>query len=70
MSMKGKVPSLEDLEVGADFLRSDRSYDVILISTHKSKEQLDEYQNDPYHMEIKKHIAEIRDASVAVDWEI
>ena len=30
MSMKGKVEMLKDIQVGIDFLHSERSYDIIL----------------------------------------
>ena len=30
LSMSGKVPELRSIEVGVDFLRSERSYDVAL----------------------------------------
>ncbi len=30
LSMRGKVPEIVDMEVGIDFLHSERSYDVAL----------------------------------------
>lgn len=71
LSMKDKVDLLRDIQVGIDFLHSDRSYDIILETLFDTKEDLDAYQNDPYHCEVvKKHIHEVRSASVAVDYEI
>ena len=49
LSMKGKVDLIRDIEVGTDFLCSERSYDVILQVTLDSKEDLEKYQNDEYH---------------------
>ena len=70
-TMKGKVPTVIDLEVGADFLHSDRSYDIILQVVLKDREALEEYQNDKYHCEvIKAHMHKVRQSSVAVDVEI
>jgi hypothetical protein len=70
LSMKGKVPEVVDLEVGVDFLKSDRSYDIILIVTLTDKASLDSYQNDPYHCGVvKKHMHAVRESSVAVDFE-
>ena len=71
LSMKGKVDLIRDIEVGVDFLSSPRSYDVILTVTLDSKEALDAYQNDPYHCEhVKTYMHAVREASVAVDYEL
>ena len=70
-SMEGKVPTALKIEVGEDFLHSDRSYDIILQVTLKDKAFLEEYQNDEYHCSVvKKHMHAVRVASVAVDYEI
>lgn len=70
-SMDGKVPQLKSIEVGIDFLHSERSYDVILQVTVDDKKALDDYQNDPYHCEVvKKYIHSVRESSVAVDYLI
>lgn len=71
LSMKGNVPLLKDIQVGIDFLGSPRSYDVILEVILENKEALEEYQNDPYHCSVvKKHMHEVREASVAIDYEL
>ena len=70
-TMKGKVPSVIDLEAGVDFLHSERSFDIILTVTLKDREALEEYQQDPYHCEvIKKHMHKVRESSVAIDIEV
>lgn len=70
-SMEGKVPTALKIEVGEDFLHSDRSYDIILQVTLKDRASLEEYQNDEYHCSVvKKHMHAVRVASVAVDYEI
>ena len=70
-SMKGKVPTALEIEVGEDFLKSERSYDIILQVTLKDRASLDEYQNDPYHCSVvKTHMHAVRESSVAVDYEI
>jgi len=71
LSMKGRVEQIADMEVGVDFLHSERSYDLILQVTLKDKEALEAYQNHPYHVSVvKKHMHAVRSASVAVDYEI
>ena len=70
-SMKGNVPTIIDMEVGEDFLKSERSYDIILQVTLKDKQALNDYQNDPYHCSVvKTHMHAVRQSSVAVDYEI
>ena len=70
MSMKGKVPVARDVFAAADFLRSGRSYDVMLEVTLDSKEALDEYQKDEYHVNVvKAYVHQRVHQSVTVDYE-
>ena len=70
LSMKGNVELLRDIQVGIDFLHSERSYDLILEVVLDSKEALDAYQEHPYHVSVvKKHMHAVRETSVAVDYE-
>ena len=69
-SMKGKIEGLIDLETGEDFLVSERSYDIALICTLKDRAALDFYQAHPVHQPVKKIMHEIRESSVAVDFDM
>ena len=69
LSMKGNVELLRDIQVGIDFLHSDRSYNLILEVILDGKDALDAYQVHPYHVNVvKKHMHAVREASVAVDY--
>ena len=68
--MKGKIEGLVNLEAGADFLHSDRSYDVALVTEFESREALEAYQTHPVHLPVKKRMGEVRISSVACDYEI
>ena len=69
LTMKGRVPQVLDVEAGADFLHSERSFDVCLDVTLESPEALDAYQQDPYHCEVvKTYVATVREKAVAVDY--
>ena len=71
MSMRGNVPTVKDIEVGVDFLHSPRSYDVILTVILENRAVLEQYQNDPYHVNVvKKHMHAVTKSSVAVDYDI
>lgn len=70
-SMRGKVPEIIDMEVGVDFLKSARSYDVILQVTLQDENALESYQNDSYHCSVvKEYMHKVRESSVAVDYYI
>lgn len=69
MTMKGRVPQALDVEAGADFLHSERSFDVCLTVTLESPEALEEYQKDPYNCNtVKTYVATVREKAVAVDY--
>ena len=71
LSMKEKVPQIKDIEVGVDFLHSERSYDIILQVTLENEAALTDYQNDGYHCAVvKKHMHAVRTGSIAVDYEL
>ncbi len=71
LSMKDNVPQIRDIEVGVDFLGSERSYDIILQVVLESAAELENYQNDPYHCSVvKTYMHAVREASVAVDYEL
>lgn len=70
ISMKGKVPMIKDIEVGIDFLHSERSYDIVL-QVILDENELENYQNDPYHCSVvKKHMHAVRESSIAIDYYI
>ena len=69
-SMAGKVDGLMRLEAGADFLGSPRSYDVALITLFRDRASFDAYQEHPAHLPIKKRMHEVRESSVACDYQI
>ena len=69
LSMEGNVPMLKKIIVGIDFLHSERSYDLILETWFETKDDLDAYQKDPYHVSVvKKLMHEIRETSIAIDY--
>lgn len=71
MSMKENVPLVKAINVGIDFLHSERSYDIILEVILESKEALELYQKDEYHCSVvKKHMHAVRESSIAIDYEL
>lgn len=68
-ALVGKVPSLNSMEVGIDFSRSERAFDLSLYSTFDTKEGLSEYAVHPAHLEVVAFIKEVTEASRVVDYE-
>jgi Stress responsive A/B Barrel Domain len=69
MSMRGRIPGMLELDAGIDYTRSERSFDVVLITKHENRAALEQYQVHPVHEEVKSVMLQLRDVSVAVDFE-
>lgn len=69
-SMEGRVGPLRSVDVGIDALRSDRSFDVALRTTHASWQELQQYADDALHKELTAVVRELSERSVACDWEV
>lgn len=68
-SMRGKIDELRHLEVGVDLIRSERSYDLALVTRFDSLEALQAYQVHPYHAgEVVPHMKSVCSSVVAVDY--
>ncbi len=70
LSMAGKVPSLQAIEVGLDYIHSERSFQLGLITRHESREALEAYRVDPLHVEVGAFIREKSTGAASVDFEI
>lgn len=69
-SMRGRVPQVLEMQVGVDFLHSERSCDVILEVVVQDRAALEAYQNDPYHCQtVKPYMHRVRTGSVSADYE-
>lgn len=51
LSLDGNIPKLRYIEVGEDVIRSERSFDVSLITRFDNKEDYEEYATCKYHVE-------------------
>ena len=71
LSMRGAVPTAKSVTVGTDFLCSARSYDVLLQVLVEDRDELEEYQNDPYHCGVvKAYLKDHAVSTIAIDCEI
>lgn len=69
LSMNGNIKELKQLEVGIDVIRSDRSYDVAIITRFNSKEDYLAYDVNEFHVEkVKKVIGPYLEGSKTIDF--
>ena len=63
-----KIPPLLSMEVGLDFVQSERSFDLVLTSTFEDEEGLSMYATHPSHLEVVSFIKEVTQAAKVVDY--
>jgi hypothetical protein len=64
------IPGVVELKVGADVVRSPRSYDTGLLVMFEDRAALDAYQKHPQHVPVAQFGVSISDHIVAVDFEV
>ncbi|MGE5242600.1 MAG: Dabb family protein [Betaproteobacteria bacterium] len=64
------VEGVEDLLVGADVVRSARSYDTALVARFRDWAALEAYQKHPRHVPVAQHGVAISAHIVAVDFQL
>jgi heme-degrading monooxygenase HmoA len=69
-SLRGRVPGLLELEVGADASRVDYACDVVLLTLFESQAALDAYASHPEHLRVKQEIGDLRIARHQVDYQL
>ncbi|MBV9241918.1 MAG: Dabb family protein [Acidobacteria bacterium] len=68
MQLSQLVPNLARLDVGADILHLDRSYDTALVAEFESREALDAYTEHPDHQKVAAMGRELAEKAVSVDF--
>ena len=51
-ALKDKIKEIRDFQIGEDFSREDRSYDLALYSVFDTKEDLESYALNKDHLEV------------------
>jgi len=67
-ALPSKIGALKSMEVGIDISRSERSFDLALISTFEDQAGLSEYAVHPAHLEVVSVIKEVTTLSKVVDY--
>ncbi|MFC9971090.1 Dabb family protein [Spirillospora sp. NPDC127200] len=67
--LAGRVGQIRGMTVGLDVVRSAFSYDLSLVTTHASVEELRGYQEHPAHLEVASWLRPRLAARAVVDHE-
>jgi len=69
-SLENKIETLKSIEIGTDFLESDRSYDIVLTAYFENQEGLKTYSSHENHLPVVKIMRSLCSSSVVVDYEL
>ena len=69
-SLEKKIETLKSIEIGTDFLESDRSYDIVLTAHFENQEGLKTYSSHENHLPVVKIMRSLCSSSVVVDYEL
>lgn len=69
-SLRGRVPGLLRLEIGADSSGVDYACDVVLVSDFASQAALNSYAHHPDHLRVKQEVEGLRIARHQVDYHV
>ena len=67
-SLRQHIPELHRVEVGLDFVGAPASYDLIEICEFLTQHDFEVFTDHPYHAEIRKYIAAVKQDAVKVDY--
>lgn len=70
LSLAGRIPSLEYVEVGTNISNASAAYDIVFIGHFKDKKALAEFEADEYHRNVGEFVSSIRVSRVVVDYEL
>jgi hypothetical protein len=62
------IPEVLSYEFGRDVVRSERSYDLALVSSFKDLQSMQRYQKHPAHQIVSKKVNELCESVLAVDF--
>ena len=69
-SLENKIETLKSIEIGTNFLESDRSYDIVLTAHFENQEGLKTYSSHENHLPVVKIMRSLCSSSVVVDYEL
>ena len=64
------IPEIRSMEIGADIGKTNMSYDMVLVMTFDSMEDLHTYKVHPSHQAISQYVKKVRTARATVDRQL
>ena len=68
MSLEGNIESLRMIEVGLDFNKSERAYDIVLTTHFDDEAGLASYVAHPNHLPVITKMRDLCSSSIVVDY--
>ena len=68
-SLRGNIETLKFIEIGTDFLSSERSYDIVLTAFFDDREGLKAYAGHKNHLPVVEKMRSLCSSSIVVDYE-
>lgn len=68
VSLKEEIPEIVEIEVGFSD-KPNNSYDAVLISEFRNKEDLEAYKTNPKHKKVSELCKSIRTDRISIDYE-
>ena len=69
-SLEGNIEVLKSIQIGTDFLESDRSYDIVLTAEFENREGLEIYGRHENHLPVVKVMRSLCSNTAVVDYEV
>ena len=68
-SLRGNIETLKFIEIGTDYLGSERSYDIVLTAYFDDQEGLSTYAGHKNHLPVVEIMRSLCSSSIVVDYE-
>lgn len=68
--LRGRIPGLQELEVGIDTSHIDYACDVVLCTRFRDASSLEAYATHPEHLRVKRELGDIRTERYQVDYTL
>ncbi len=69
-ALPSKIDVIRSMDVGINILEQARAFDVVLVSTFDSLDDLETYRIHPAHQEVVSYADQIREQVASVDYEM
>ena len=68
-TLEGNIDVLRSAEVGVNFTKSERSYDIVLTTEFADRNALNAYGPHPNHLPVVETVRSLCSGSIVVDYE-